>query len=322
MNAAGEAVTRLEPWLWSQRRGSSRLGRARRSLRRSPRPDRLHDGRQLAAGRARLPWRRDRRMGRLGWRRTSVSRTPSRPPGGSFGTPDFLSPAGYNADTPQVAFDASGNALAVWRFDGSPASTIQGDYRPAGGEFAAPQTASAPSSQPAQAPRWPSTLRATVSSPGSSPMAANCASTRACAHRAAQARSRAPARSTRAARKPMNRRIAGDGLSGTIVSWKTFNGATNTTQAAVRPAGGSFGPPQPCPRRARRKARPRWASTHKATAIAVWSRSNGPNYLLEAAGYDARRTAATRAYASLAGPRRPAVAVLRGATGRVEPRPV
>src|SRR5436190_1712993 len=38
-----------------------------------------------------------------------------RPAGGAFGAPVDLSAAGQNAFAPQLAFDAAGNALAVWQ---------------------------------------------------------------------------------------------------------------------------------------------------------------------------------------------------------------
>ncbi len=206
--------------------------------------------------------------------------------GGSFGTQGFLSPSGYNADTPQVAFDASGNAFAVWRFDGPPASTVEGAYRPSGGTFASPQTASAPSSMPAQAPQvafdaqgegvvaWQqsdgSELRidASVRAPGNTGTFA------------------APTTLDPGGQEAYEPSIAGDGLSATIVSWKTFNGATNTTQAAVRPAGGSFAPATTISATGPQESASEVGIDAQGNGIAVWSRSSGPNYLLEAAGYD------------------------------------
>jgi PKD domain len=211
----------------------------------------------------------------------------SRPAGGSFGVPDFLSPAGDNAGVPQIAFDSSGNALAVWRFDGSPASTIQGDYRPLGGEFAASQTVSLPSSAPAQAPQvafdaqgygvlaWQQSdgseprIYASVRTPGSS------------------GSFDAPGTLDAGGQEAYEPSVAGDGLSGTIVSWKTFNGATNSTQAAVRPAGGSFGTASTVSATGPQESTPQVGIDAQGNGIVVWSRSSGPDYLLEAAGYDA-----------------------------------
>jgi hypothetical protein len=209
-----------------------------------------------------------------------------RPAGGSFGAPQLLSPAGYNADTPQVAFDSAGDALAVWRFDGSPASTIESAYRPADGEFGPAQTASAPSSQPAQAPQvafdgqsdgvvaWQQSdgtelrVDASVRSPGD----AGTFATQNALDPGGQ--------------EAYEPRIAGDGLSGTIVSWKTFNGITSSAQAAVRPAGGSFAPATTVSPAGPQEGTPAVGIDAQGNGIAVWSRSNGPNYLLEAAGYD------------------------------------
>ncbi len=211
----------------------------------------------------------------------------SRPAGGSFGTPEFLSAAGENAGAPQIAFDSSGNALAVWRFDGSPASTIQGDYRPGGAAFSAPQTVSTPSSAPAQAPQvaldaqgdgvlaWQQSdgseprIYASVRTPGSS------------------GSFDAPSTLDPGGQEAYEPSVAGDGLSGTIVSWKTFNGATNSTQAAVRPAGGSFGPASTVSATGPQESTPQVGIDAQGNGIALWSRSSGPDYLLEAAGYDA-----------------------------------
>jgi PKD domain len=185
-----------------------------------------------------------------------------------------------------AARDSAGDALAVWRFDGSPASTVQGSYRPAGGEFGPAQTASAPSTQPAQAPQvafdgqsdgvvvWQqsdgSELRvdASVHSPG-------VAGTFA-----------AQTTLDPGGQEAYEPRIAGDGLSGTIVSWKTFNGITSSAQAAVRPAGAVFAPAVTVSPTGPQEGTPEVGIDAQGNGIVVWSRSNGPNYLLEAAGYD------------------------------------
>lgn len=62
---------------------------------------------------------------------------------GTFGPTETLSDPGQNASEPQIAFDASGNALAVWsRFDGT-SIRIQSAFRSAGGSFGGLQTISA-----------------------------------------------------------------------------------------------------------------------------------------------------------------------------------
>jgi hypothetical protein len=61
-----------------------------------------------------------------------------RTPNGTFGPIETISLAGRDASAPNVAFDPSGNALAVWtQFDGANAR-IHAAFRPAGGSFGSP----------------------------------------------------------------------------------------------------------------------------------------------------------------------------------------
>jgi hypothetical protein len=218
-----------------------------------------------------------------GWDGTNIRIEDSlKPAGGSFGLPRYLSQAGDNADTPQVAFDAAGNALAVWRFDGPPASTIAASYRPAGGEFGSQESVSAASSQPAQAPQ------VAFDAQGESVVAWQQSD-------GSELRVDASARQTGSAgvwyaqstldaggREAYEPRIAGDGESGTLVSWKTFNGIANTAQVAYRPAGGSFTAATTLSAESPQEGTPQPAIDPRNDALVVWSRSSGPNYLLEA----------------------------------------
>jgi hypothetical protein len=54
-----------------------------------------------------------------------------RPAGGIWQAPVDLSVAGQNADSPQVAFDSQGNAVAVWRRFNGTNYIVQGAVRPA-----------------------------------------------------------------------------------------------------------------------------------------------------------------------------------------------
>jgi hypothetical protein len=72
-------------------------------------------------------------------------------PGGRLGSQRALSDPGQPAFDPDVAFDAQGNAVAVWlRFDGA-TTRVQAAFRPAGGAFGATQTLSSPAA-PANQP--------------------------------------------------------------------------------------------------------------------------------------------------------------------------
>jgi hypothetical protein len=69
-----------------------------------------------------------------------------RAPDGTFGPVETLSPDGEHSFEPQVAFDPSGNAIAVWT-DGD---RIQAAFRPVDGGFGPPQTISQPGSSAPQ----------------------------------------------------------------------------------------------------------------------------------------------------------------------------
>lgn len=210
-----------------------------------------------------------------------------RPAGGSFDAPQYLSPAGYNADVPQLAFDASGDALAVWSFDGSPSSTVQSAYRPAGGTFGSPQTVPAPNGEPAQVPQVAfdgsgESVVAWLQSDGSEPRV--YASVRSAGTDGTFSTSGTLDPSGQEAYEP---RVAGDGLSATIVSWKTFNGATSYTQAVERPAGGNFSAATNVSTEGPEESAPEVGVDAQGNGIAVFSRAgSGGEYLIEAAGYD------------------------------------
>ncbi len=210
-----------------------------------------------------------------------------RPAGGSFSAPEYLSAPALTAYAPQIAFDAAGDALAVWSA-GSP-SSIQGAYRPAGGSFALPaQTVSPPSAFAAVTPQvafdatgstvvvWNQSdgtydrVHASVRTPG------------------AGGSFSAPSLLDGGGQSANYAQIAGNGHSGTIVAWQTFNGATEQTQATVRPAGGPFSAPIALSPPAVQNAGPDVVGIDdQGNGIAVWSQSIGPNYLLQVAGYDA-----------------------------------
>jgi len=70
----------------------------------------------------------------------------------TFGSPQSISVAGRDAFEPQIAFDSSGNATAVWTQWDGPHSRIYAAFRPSGGSFGAGQAIS-PSGQDATAPQ-------------------------------------------------------------------------------------------------------------------------------------------------------------------------
>ncbi len=66
-----------------------------------------------------------------------------RDPAGNIGPVDTLSVSGEDASQPDVAFDNSGNAIAVWTRDAGADVRVQAAFRPAAGPWQAPVTLSA-----------------------------------------------------------------------------------------------------------------------------------------------------------------------------------
>jgi hypothetical protein len=218
--------------------------------------------------------------------------TPKR--GGSFGAPQDLSAASQDAFNPQVAFDGQGNAIAVWhRFDAGTNTIVQAAARAAdsrrrrryftpkrGGSFGAPQGLSA-GGQNASFPevafdgqgnaiavwrRFDGTnfiVQAAVRAAGGSFGAAQDLSA--------------------AGQTANDPQVAVDGQGNAIAVWSRSNGTNDIVQAAVRAAGGSFGAAQDLSAAGQDAHVPEVAVDGQGNAIAVWSRSNGTNYIVQAA---------------------------------------
>ena len=77
--------------------------------------------------------------------------------------------------------------------------------------------------------------------------------------------------------------VAVDGQGNAIAVWSRFDGTNFIVQAAVRAAGGSFGAPQDLSAAGQDAHVPEAAVDGQGNAIAVWSRSNGTNYIVQAA---------------------------------------
>jgi hypothetical protein len=150
-----------------------------------------------------------------------------RPAGGAFATPVDLSATGQDAFDPQVAFDASGNALAVWRrFNGSN-DIVQSSFRPAGGVFAAPVD---------------------VSATGGS---------------------------------VLGPQVAFDPSGDALAVWERFNGSNFIVQGAFRPAGAAFGAPVGLSASGKDALEPQVAFNPSGDALAVWERSDGSNDIVQ-----------------------------------------
>ena len=218
--------------------------------------------------------------------------TPKR--GGSFGAPQDLSAASQDAFNPQVAFDGQGNAIAVWhRFDAGTNTIVQAAARAAdsrrrrryftpkrGGSFGAPQDLSA-AGQNASFPEVAVDGQGNAIAVWRRFDGTNFIVQAAA--RAAGGSFGAPQDLSAAGQKAGFPEVAVDGQGNAIAVWQRFDGTNFIMQAAVRAAGGSFGAPQDLSAAGQTANDPQVAVDGQGNAIAVWSRSNGTNYIVQAA---------------------------------------
>jgi hypothetical protein len=176
----------------------------------------------------------------------------TRAPDGTWGPTATISQSGRDAFEPQVAFDPSNNAIAVWtQFDGAH-GRVHAAFRPAGGSFGGDLTIS-PAGGTATAPQ-----------------------------------------------------IAIDSAGKAVATWYRFEGTTDRIQAAVRPAGGSFGTAVTLSDPSVEAYEPKVGAGPNADANAavVWTAVVGPNLRVQSSrrrdvvGY-ARPKGATPTRASL-----------------------
>jgi hypothetical protein len=149
---------------------------------------------------------------------------------GEWSEPDDLSDAGGNVtplEAPDVAIDAAGNAIAVWKLEGGN-DVVQAAVRPAGGDWAEPDDLSDPG-QDAGEPH-----------------------------------------------------VAMNDAGEAVAVWTHFDGS-DIVQAAVRPAGGDWAEPDDLSDPGQDARAPRIAMDEVGEAVAVWTRSNGTNDLVQAA---------------------------------------
>ena len=77
--------------------------------------------------------------------------------------------------------------------------------------------------------------------------------------------------------------VAVDGQGNAIAVWQRFDGTSSIVQAAVLAVGGSFGAPQDVSAAGQHAYDPQVAVDGRGNAIAVWSASNGTNFIVQAA---------------------------------------
>jgi len=210
----------------------------------------------------------------------NIIQAATRPVGGNFSAPVDLSAAGQNAQAPQIDSAPDGTVTAVWERTNGSNFIIQAAIRPPGGSFGAPVDLSATgrdanNAQITMAPDGTATaiwsrfngsnniIQSATRPPGGSFGSAIDLS-------ATGANALQPQIDT-----------APDGT--TIAIWRRSNGAKTIIQASSRPPGGAFGIPADLSAAGQNASGPQIAIALDGSATAVWERSNGTNYVIQAA---------------------------------------
>jgi hypothetical protein len=199
-----------------------------------------------------------------------------RPVGGSFSPAQTISDPGQNAFSGKVAFDAQGNALAIWTRSDGTHLRIQAAFRPAGGSFGAPQTISPAGGSASQF------TEISVDAQGNALVVWDRSDGThlriQAAFRPAGGSFGAPQTISPNGQNASSRKLVMfDGLGNALVVWGESGGTDGRIHAAFRPAGGSFGPPQSISDPGQNAFLSQLVVDAQGNALAVWERFDGTN---------------------------------------------
>ncbi len=206
-------------------------------------------------------------------------------PGGAWQPAQALSAAGQSAESPQVAVDPAGDAVAVWARSNGTNTIVQSAARPAGGAWGAPLDLSA-AGQNARNPRRSRSMPAGdavavwARYDGSNTIVEVASASPGGAWQPAQALSAAG----QSAESPQ---VAVDPAGDAVAVWARSNGTNTIVQSAARPAGGAWGAPLDLSAAGGNASTPQAAIDPEGNAVATWDRFNGSASIVEASGYDA-----------------------------------
>ncbi|HEY6836644.1 MAG TPA: PKD domain-containing protein [Gaiellaceae bacterium] len=213
---------------------------------------------------------------------SSVIRTATRTPAGSWSTPQAVSTGG-SAERPQVGVDSAGDAVAVWSLDAAHVRT-QAAFRRAGGSWGQPETLSGPAAdalqpQVAVDPRGDA-VAAWTSFDGRTYVVQSSSRPRGGAWGATQDLSpRSPDLGAP--------QIAFGGSGDAVAVWRGLRSAHERIQAARRPARGAWSTPAVVSRGGVDADLPDVALDAAGNAAVVWQSGNGVTWTMQAAGLDA-----------------------------------
>jgi hypothetical protein len=204
--------------------------------------------------------------------------------GGSWSAPVPLSAPGEDAEVPQVAMDAAGDAVAVWeRFNGTN-EIVETASLAAGGGWSAPVPLSA-AGQDASAQRVAMDANGGAVAVWDRFNGTNLIVE--AASRPAGGSFGAPVPLSAAGQDAEEPRIAMSAGGDAVAAWERFNGANWIVEAARRSGGGAFSAPVPLSVAGQDAEEPWVVMDAGGDAIAAWSLFNGTNTIIQARVNDA-----------------------------------
>jgi PKD repeat protein len=232
------------------------------------------------------------------WTSTSSARANTfvwaavRPAGKSWETPVDLSDSGQNAAEPQVAVDPHGNTTAVWDLfsgtsRGGPSHVVQAATRPAGGSWQTQVDLSAgftseSSAQPEVAVDAQGDATAVWDLYDGSSYITQAAA------RPAGGSWQPPVDLATGGHTPTDPQVALDPHGDATAVWDLDDGTSRITQAAARPAGGSWQPAVDLSRPgARLQQEPQVTADPQGNVTAIWQFCDDDGQIVQADGYAA-----------------------------------
>ena len=204
-----------------------------------------------------------------------------RPAGGNWSGPDPLSTPGENAQSPRIAMNAEGDAVAAW-------SVVSGDmqaaFRPAGGDWSGtPVVIAEEEGAPELAVDSGGNAFALWSGPGSSERVIRTAMRQPGGEWSEADELSAEYEGFR------SYGLTASPAAGVIATWTWKQGLPeeNGIEAAIRPPGGDWSAPEEISTEGENSGLPELGFDAAGNAVAIWGREEASNeYFLQGSGYD------------------------------------